>query len=168
MNPVEPVSTQIEVDWESFETRRVMYFDRYAIFRERGNYEFHFGFFGHSQELMQGLILVVRNEVIAAVRESFLQYVKQMGALPEVTDLPGCRLRSPCDVIAADSVGLARHESTAEIIFHAISWKVGVERARRVGSKKTLSGICVAMLRCGADLQKRWVIDICETTENKT
>jgi hypothetical protein len=161
-----PVSAQILVDRSSFDTPRVMHFDRYAIFRGKSFYEFHFGFFGHSQELMRGLIAVVSSQLIETLKESFLSYIKQMESLPEIVDLPACRLRAPCDVIPADSIGLARHESSSEIIFHAMSWLAAVELGRSADLKKSLSSICVAMLRCAPELQKRWVIDIYETAED--
>ena len=72
MSVPEPVSAQITIDASRFETHRVFYFDRFAIFSNESSYEFHFGFFGQFRELMQGIIVIVAKEVISGVQESFL------------------------------------------------------------------------------------------------
>jgi hypothetical protein len=116
---------------------------------------------------MQGLIVVVSPQVLDDAKESFLTYVRQIGALPEVTELRACRVRPPCNVLSADLIGLARHGSTGEIIFHVISWKVAVDLGRSP-DKNTITANCAALLRCTPELQKRWILSLYETTEDKT
>lgn len=144
-----------------------MHFDRYAVFHNDAFLECHFGFFGHSQEIMQGLIIVVPMGTLAELKGSFLKYIERIGDLPESTDLPACRLRPPCDVIPVDSIGLARHGKLGEIIFHVTSWKVAVELGRSAETKKELSAICVAMLRCTPELQKRWVLELYDIAKDE-
>lgn len=141
----------------------MMFFDRCGIYRHEAFLELHFGFFGEAQELQQGLIIVVSRTVIDSARESLLSYVDGLGK-PEMTELPKCRIRGDgSNVIPADIVNLAQTANTeAEILFHTFSSKVAVELARSGEISPKLTAICSALLRCGADLQKRWVIGLYE------
>jgi hypothetical protein len=100
--------------------------------------------------------------------QSILEYLKQLGSMPDSNELPPCNLRPETDVVSADILGLARHgEALAEIIFHAFSWRTIVERVRS-GTKKDepLAAVCVALLRCDIELHKRWILDLYEESEH--
>jgi hypothetical protein len=88
-----------------------------------------------------------------------------MGSLPDIPELPECRLRPPCDVVFADFIGLARHQFLGEILMHSISWKIAVEMGRSK-DPKPITAICVGLLRCDLELQKRWILGLYETAKS--
>jgi hypothetical protein len=166
MSAPEPVTAQFEVDISpAADPKHLLFFDRCSIFAGDPFYELHFGFFGQARELVSGLIVMVGKKVIEDGRESFLAYVKQMGTLPDIPELPECRLRPPCEVVFADFIGLARHHIVGEILLHSISWKIAVEMGRSK-DPKPIAAICVGLLRCDLELQKRWILGLYETTKS--
>jgi hypothetical protein len=170
-NPLEtpkPTSGEVAIDASRFETRNVLFFDRFRIERGKSFFECHFGFYGQTREVRAGLIVVISRQVLKETEQSVLQYLKQLGSMPDSNELPPCNLRPETDVVSADILGLARHgEALAEIIFHAFSWRTIVERVRS-GTKKDepLAAVCVALLRCDIELHKRWILDLYEESEH--
>ena len=163
-----PTSGEIAIDASRFETRNILFFDRFRIERDKSFFECHFGFFGQTREVRSGLIVVISRQAVMEAKESVLQYFQQLGPMPESSELPPCNLRPETDVVSADILGLARHgEALAEIIFHAFSWRTIVERVRS-GTKKEepLVAVCVALLRCDIELHKRWILDLYEESEH--
>jgi len=163
-----PVTGEIAIDASRFETRNVLFFDRFRIERGPSFFECHFGFYGQTREVRAGLIVVISRQALKETKESVLQYLKQLGPMPESGELPPCNLRPETDVVSADILGLARHaEALGEIIFHAFSWRTVVESVRS-GKKRDepLTAICVALLRCDIELHKRWILDLYEESEH--
>ena len=80
--------------------------------------------------------------------------------MPDSGELPRCDLRGEAEVVIADLLGLARHNETAEMIFHAFSWRVLVEKVRTENNKEPVVAICTALVRCNLALQKRWILDL--------
>ena len=168
METPKPISGEVAVDSSRFDTRNILFFDRYSIERGLSFVECHFGFYGQSRDVRSGLIVVIARQVISEGKTSFLQYLQQLGAMPAPSQLPPCNLRPETEVVSADTVGAARHgEALAELIFHTFSWRTIVDRIRS-GTKKDepLIAICVAMLRCEIELQKRWILDLYDETEH--
>jgi hypothetical protein len=160
----QPVSKQIAVDGSRLDTRHTLFFDRCSIYRRDSFYELHFGFFGEVGELQDGLIVVIAKQILRDVKESFFQYVQQTGGpTSQLPELPPCRIRGDSEVVIADIIGLARpRENEAEILLHAFSWKVAVDRARSQSDPPPLVATCVAILRCELELQKRWIVALYE------
>jgi len=165
-----PVSGEVRIDASGFDTRHISFFDRFRIKRGPSFYELHFGFYGFARELQHGLIVVTSRQAIEEQKENLMNYVQQLGAMPEPTELPACNLRGEVDVVTADIIGLARHGAAlAEITFYAFSWKAVVEKVRE-GKDAALIAVCTALLRCDIELQKRWILGLYERedTENET
>src|SRR5947207_985400 len=117
--PQNQYSGQLNIDASGFDTANVLFFDRYRIERGPSFYECHFGFYGQMREVRAGLIVVIPRQVAEEVRESFMQYLQQLGSMPDTGELPPCSLRTDTPVVSADIVGAARHGKVlAEIIFH--------------------------------------------------
>lgn len=165
VHPVEtlkPASGEVKIDASKFETPRLLFFDRYSVYRGERFVELHFGYYGRSREPQRGLLVVVSRKAIDDQKESFMQYLQQIG-MPEPTELPPCDLRGEAEVIPADIIGMARHgESLAEVSFHMFSWKVIVEKVRTADTKEPLFAFCAAILRCDVELQKRLILDLYE------
>lgn len=111
-----------------------------------------------------GIVVRVANEVMKTNRQSFLKYLDDCGQSENAAPA-SVHVSSPSAVLFADFVGLARHGSVGEIVFHAISWKIAVDRTRQPEERKgkeiepeaVIPSICVALLRCNIDLQKHWI-----------
>lgn len=164
-----PASGEVALDASNFETTRLLFFDRYSIYRTEHFLECHFGFYGHARELQNGLLVVLPRLAIDEQKASYMQYLQQIG-MPEPGELLPCNLRGEAEVISADLLGMARHgEALAEISFHIFSWKVVVEKVKTAGNKDPLRAVCAALLRCDIELQKRFILDLYEdrTGESK-
>lgn len=161
------VSKQIAIDGSRFDARHTLFFDRCSIYRRDSFYELHFGFFGEVGELQDGLIVVIAKQILRDAKESFFQYLQQTGGLTtQLPELPPCRIRGDSEVVFADIIGLARpRENEAEILLHAFSWKVAVDRARSQPDPPPIVATCVAILRCELDLQKRWIVALYESED---
>lgn len=162
-----PVEFNVEIS-ES-EPREVFFFDRFAVFRQQRLVELHFGFSGASPDPLCGLVIIVQRDVFDQVKKSFLDFVGVNGNVPETTELPAFKVRTQTKVLAADLIGLARHGALGEITFHALSWKVGIDLARSADTAGSLAvkGYFVALLRCELELQKRWVLAVYDSDEDK-
>lgn len=170
METLKPTSGEITIDASKFETPRLLFFDRYSVHRGDRFVELHFGFYGRSREPQRGLLVVVSRKAIDDQKESYMQYLQQIG-MPEPTELPPCNLRGEAEVIPADIIGMSRHgEALAEISFHIFSWKVIVEKVRKAATKEPVFAFCAAILRCDVELQKRLILDLYEDSaaEGKT
>jgi hypothetical protein len=160
----QPVSAQIAIDSSRIDARHTLFFDRCSVYHRDSFCELHFGFFGEVGELQDGLIVVIAKQILRDAKESFFQYLQQTGKpTSQLADLPTCRIRGDSEVVIADTIALARHgESEAEILLHAFSWKVAVDKARGQPDPPPLVATCVAILRCELELQKRWIIALYE------
>jgi len=138
-----------------------MFFDRFRIEPGPSFFELHFGFYGQARDARSGLIVVVARKVIGEAKQSILDYLQQLGAMPEPIELLPCNLPAETRAVPADVVGVARHGTVAEIIFHTFSWRTAVERAR-AKKEEQLKAICTALLRCDFELQKRWILALYE------
>jgi hypothetical protein len=170
METPKPASGEITVDASRFETSRLLFFDRYAVIPGERFVELHFAFYGRSRDPQRGLLVVVARKAIEEQKESYMQYLQQIG-MPEPTTLPPCSLPDGAEVIPADVVGMARHGTAlAEVSFHVFSWKVVVDKVRKADTKEPLSAFCAAILRCDVELQKRLILDLYEDSagQNET
>jgi hypothetical protein len=161
LDKLKPISGEISVDASSFETSNALFFDRFRIEPGPSFLELHFGFYGEARDARSGLIVVVARHAVREAKQSILDYLKQLGAMPEPTELPPCNLPAETKALPADVIGVARHGSVAEIIFHTFSWRTAVERAR-AKKEEQLKAICTALLRCDVELQKRWILALYE------
>lgn len=116
----------------------------------------------HCARSGESITIRVSTEAIEMSREGFLKYLNQMGIPTSVA--PGPTKIHSSKVVIADFIGLARHGSSAEYMFHAISWKVALDS--KSGSKKSskptdpeisATGFCTAMVRSSVDLQLHWI-----------
>lgn len=162
-----PTSGEIGIDASAFETANVLFFDRYRIEPHRDFFELHFGFYGQASDARSGLIVVISRKAVAEAQKSLLQYLQQLGEMPEPRELPECNLRAETTVVTADILGLARHGAVAEIIFHVFSWRTVVQKVRAdVKQQEMVNAICTALLRCDLDLQKQWILGLYEDETN--
>jgi hypothetical protein len=159
-----PISGEVSIDALGFETSDVLFFDRFRIDPGPSFFELHFGFYGQARDARCGLIVVVARKAIEEAKQSILDYFKQLGDMPEPTELLACNLPAETKAVPADVIGVARHDAVAEIMFHTFSWRTAVERARAADDRKQgpLKAICVALLRCDLELQKRWILALYE------
>lgn len=156
LDKLKPISGEISLDASSFETNDILFFDRFRIEPRPSFFEFHFGFYGQARDARSGLIVIVAKQAIDEAKQSFVNYLQQLGAMPEPMELPPCNLPAETKALPADLIGVARHNAVAEIIFHTFSWRTAVESARAQKENK-LKAICTALLRCDLELQKRWI-----------
>jgi hypothetical protein len=164
LDKAKPISGEISVDASSFETSDILFFDRFRIEPGPIFFELHFGFYGQARDARSGLMVVFARQTIGEAKQSMLDYLQQLGAMPEPTELLPCKLPAETKAVPADVVGVARHGTVAEIIFHTFSWRTAVERARAGNTKKEegLKAICTALLRCDLEVQKRWILALYE------
>lgn len=163
------VSGEVRIDAQRFDTNHALFFDRFHIKPGPSFFELHFGFYGFTRELQDGLIVVISRAAVEQQKKELLDYLKRIGPMPEPMELSPCTLRGEVDVVVADIIGLAQHKATtAEITFHAFSWKTIVEKARITpGTKESILATCTALLRCDLDLQKRWLLSLYEDDVTK-
>src|SRR5437879_821247 len=109
MTTTKPVSAKVQIDASAFDTNRVLFFDRYDVHHGDRFVEMHFGFYGRYRELQSGLIVVMTRQYLEEQRETFLDYLKQMGGIPESVELQPCVIRGESEVVAADIMNMARH-----------------------------------------------------------
>jgi hypothetical protein len=157
-----PISGEISIDASGFEASNILFFDRFRITPGPSFIELHFGFYGQAREARSGLIVVIASQAIGEAKHDILDYLQQLGAMPEPTEVPPCSLPAETKAVPADIIGVARHGGVAEIIFHTFSWRTAVEHARAADTKGRLKAICTALLRCDLEVQKRWILSLYE------
>jgi hypothetical protein len=164
LDKTKPISGEISVDASDFETSDVLFFDRFTIETGPAFCELHFGFYGQARDARSGLIVVIARKAIEEAKQSMLDYLQQLGPMPDPTEPLPCKLPAEAKAVPADVIGVARHGSVAEIIFHTFSWRTAVERARSADARKEerLKAICIALLRCDLEVQKRWILGLYE------
>ncbi len=109
-----------------------------------------------------GVTIRVQKITIAQQKDGFVKYLKEIG-YPEAA-APLAKLFVPSQVLFADMIGLARHGEMTEFSFHAVCWKVTIEKGRAMAKKQKHSdekipmpAFCVALIRSNLDLQRHWV-----------
>jgi hypothetical protein len=156
-------------------TARRMFFNAFSVRRGDGLVRLEFahvseGEFG--RECSDRMLVAVTEEFIEANRTSFLQYLGTLGQPENVSDpppLPPCRGQWPS--IYGDFVGLARQGSMGEIVFHAVTWKILIERrkaADRAATEKPPEAELVAVLRSDLETHRRWITALYGETKAKS
>ncbi|PYV72553.1 MAG: hypothetical protein DMG96_25765 [Acidobacteria bacterium] len=106
------VSGEVRIDASNFDTRHALFFARFQIKPGSSFFELHFGFYGFTRELQDGLIVVMSRQAVEQQKKDLMNYLQKVGPMPEPTELAPCTLRGEVDVVIADIIGLARHKTT--------------------------------------------------------
>ncbi len=137
---------------------RILFCDRYAIRKHGDFYDLDFLCLRSNRTLS----VRVASELISSTRDSFIKYLNEAG-IPE-TQAPEQAHFTPDALVVADIIALARHGSTGEFTFHAVSWKGALDGPAKeaktiAGGSKGLGGAAffVAMVRSHIDTQLHWI-----------
>jgi hypothetical protein len=140
-------------------SRRSTFFDQFSIKFGEGFTDLDF----QDRRASSGLVVRVANDVLKRNRQDFLKYLGECGQ-PETQAPAPVHVSAPQTIVFADFIGLARHGELGEVIFHAVSWKIAVDRTRQSPDTKTIvkdqpvvPSLCVALLRSSLDAHKHWV-----------
>lgn len=156
---MKPEKKQIVLDPQSDSPDVSLFADSFAIHDAGAFVDFDF----FNTRAGTGVSIRVQKITIAQQKDGFVKYLKDIG-FPEAA-APSAKLFVPSQVLFADMVGLARHGEMAEFAFHAVCWKITLEKGRAMAKKLPknsddkipMPAFCVALIRSNLELQRHWI-----------
>lgn len=104
----------------------------------------------------QCISIRMTKEAIDNAKQSLTKYLSKLG--PASGPAPSQVAFPPSLVLTADIIEMARHETTAEFIFHAITWKCALDFARsEADGSNNDSAYFIASIRCRTETQRHWI-----------
>jgi hypothetical protein len=110
-----------------------------------------------------GVSIRVQKLTVTTQKDGFVKYLGGLGGLEGAA--PSAKLFVPSEMLFADVVGVSRHGEMAEFSFHAVCWKVAIEKGRAVtktshkhsDDNPLMPAFCVALIRSNLELQRHWI-----------